>query len=1056
MKRRSTKAIPLLITLLLSYSNTAAAAVQCENIDIETVLEQARNAAKNDENEKASKLFRRLVKQAPEERNRFLQEYADQLTYTNNPQRAIAIYYEVLASNPPQNIEKLIKQNLALSLHWAGYHEDSLEVYNALIDQDSKNRTAIDGRNNLLITMAREDGRYNRNAEAAARFEEILAADPERRNEILREYADQLNYVKRSEEAIPLFYEVLTWDLSPIEEERARYGLALALRWSGRYDESLRYYNDLRDEGFFGYGEDRFASDRTDTLIDKARQAATVDKNLESANLFNQVIENTPEKRRDVLKEYADQLNYSGKSEEAIPLYQEVLKNPKSPEEKSTAEKGLALALNWAGELKDSLNQYESILQNSPNDTTAQKGRADVLTQLGRQNAVTDNNAEAADMLEKAIKQNPALRKDTLVELAEQLNYSNRSIEAIPLFHEVLNSNPTPEMAERAKKGLALALQWSGSYDEALSVYDQMLEDGLDDPKIAKRQAGTLIDAARKAAQASQNAESATYFERAIKLDPLRRKEVLREYADQLTYGDRAGDAIPLFYEILAADPSPEEATQARTVLGLALLWEGRLDESLRVYDKLAANNPRDKDIATKRADVLIPLARDKATKDKNEEAANLFEEVTLTVPEKKRDIRKEWADQLTYSGNPQRAINLYREGLDEDLSQDDRMSYQIGLALALFWNGQAEDALSYYEELLAEDPTNPQARHGLADILASQAALAAEENNFEKSIELMEKALATDPKRRKAFTKALADYYTETEQPLMAIPLYKETIASSTSLAEQNDSKKGLEKAEKQLNTYIQEIEECRASGNFSYIPEEEEEEVEEITVNEPKTIETAITAEIATTTETEDSEIAAVEPTSTNQHAIPMERILDLADNLIENGAPERAIELYKETLTRPLDNYDRRMVTLQLAQALQDNGDVIEAVEQYQTVLDEDSTNPTARQGIANIYAEQARKATLKGDNKMAIALFRKAISKDITRRSDLLRELADQYLADNNPEKAIPLYYEVLASSSSLENQKKATQGLSQSLILQEKARQNRSETAGGFQLKKKRN
>ena len=85
------------------------------------------------------------------------------------------------------------------------------------------------------------------------------------------------------------------------------------------------------------------------------------------------------------------------------------------------------------------------------------------------------------------------------------------------------------------------------------------------------RSVNELLAAARQAARADRNREAADLFARAIDRAPQRRSELLREYADQLTYARQAGAAVPLYRELIAAEKSPEERLHILGGLGLLL-----------------------------------------------------------------------------------------------------------------------------------------------------------------------------------------------------------------------------------------------------------------------------------------------------------------------------------------------------------------------------------------------------------------------------------------------------------------------------------------------------
>ena len=83
--------------------------------------------------------------------------------------------------------------------------------------------------------------------------------------------------------------------------------------------------------------------------------------------------------------------------------------------------------------------------------------------------------------------------------------------------------------------------------------------------------ANAWISTAREAAQADEHTQSIKAFENAMHEDSSTRSKILREYADQLTYGGRGEDAIPLYREVLDTPGiSPEEETRARRGLALA------------------------------------------------------------------------------------------------------------------------------------------------------------------------------------------------------------------------------------------------------------------------------------------------------------------------------------------------------------------------------------------------------------------------------------------------------------------------------------------------------
>jgi len=96
-----------------------------------------------------------------------------------------------------------------------------------------------------LLEQARAAARLDSNAEAAKLFAAYLAANPDSRQQVLREYADQLLYSNRPDQAAALLREVLLWDLPPDERIKAQKSYALALLWSDRHRAAVQAYDSL-------------------------------------------------------------------------------------------------------------------------------------------------------------------------------------------------------------------------------------------------------------------------------------------------------------------------------------------------------------------------------------------------------------------------------------------------------------------------------------------------------------------------------------------------------------------------------------------------------------------------------------------------------------------------------------------------------------------------------------------------------------------------------------------------------------------------------------------
>jgi tetratricopeptide (TPR) repeat protein len=188
-----------------------------------------------------------------------------------------------------------------------------------------------------------------------------------------------------------------------------------------------------------------------------AREAAHADRNQEAADLFERAISQAPSRRREWLLELADQLTYSGRSREAVPLYQEVrAAGFASPEEARQTRLGLALALSWSGQLAASLGEYQALCRRDPSDIEARLGGARVLSWLDRQLA-------AKSEYEAVLRQDPE-NVEARRGLARVQSWRGRQRDAQRRLSRFLQDHP--DDAEGTLL-LAQSQEWMGRSDRA-------------------------------------------------------------------------------------------------------------------------------------------------------------------------------------------------------------------------------------------------------------------------------------------------------------------------------------------------------------------------------------------------------------------------------------------------------------------------------------------------------------------------------------------------------------------------------------------------------------
>ena len=177
-----------------------------------------------------------------------------------------------------------------------------------------------------------------------------------------------------------------------------------------------------------------------ETLLREAREAARADRHAEAIAAFERALQAAPQRRPEWLLEWADQLTWAGRLDEAIALYREAT-GLLAPPERVRAHVGLARALSWAERHAEAVAEYERALAIDPHDAQAQIGRARVQSWRGR-------HRDAVAQLQPVLQARPHEREATLV-LAESLAWMGRPERALAVLRAQLAADPGDERAAR-------------------------------------------------------------------------------------------------------------------------------------------------------------------------------------------------------------------------------------------------------------------------------------------------------------------------------------------------------------------------------------------------------------------------------------------------------------------------------------------------------------------------------------------------------------------------------------------------------------------------------
>jgi tetratricopeptide (TPR) repeat protein len=217
-------------------------------------------------------------------------------------------------------------------------------------------------------------------------------------------------------------------------------------------------------------------------IVEAAREAARNHRNAEAAALLAEALSIAPELRRELLLELAEQLTYSGRAAEAVPLFHEVLAWPPSPEEGRRARLGLALALSWSDQLSAALREYEQVLAEHPDDIDARLGRARILSWRGRLGAA---RAEYNRVLRQEPGSLEALRSGAQVQ-----SWRRREFDALERLGAILRDHP-----EDVETLLILpqVQEARGRPDLALPAVDRLLVLQPDHARALEFRSGLLL-----------------------------------------------------------------------------------------------------------------------------------------------------------------------------------------------------------------------------------------------------------------------------------------------------------------------------------------------------------------------------------------------------------------------------------------------------------------------------------------------------------------------------------------------------------------------------------
>lgn len=218
----------IFLSLLLLGVATSATAQS------DLTLRAARSAAARDDHARAITLYEQAFANTPALADSFAAELATQLTWNDEPAKAIPWYERRLQASP---LDLGARLGLARALSWTDQLEAAWFQYRVVYYLDEGNLEARRGEARMLAWMDDLDA-------AVERYDAIVADHPEDVASRI-ERAQVINWRGEHFRAARLYEEVLADDPG---NEQAMVGLAQALRWSGQERRAMTTLDPIRND----------------------------------------------------------------------------------------------------------------------------------------------------------------------------------------------------------------------------------------------------------------------------------------------------------------------------------------------------------------------------------------------------------------------------------------------------------------------------------------------------------------------------------------------------------------------------------------------------------------------------------------------------------------------------------------------------------------------------------------------------------------------------------------------------------------------------------------
>jgi tetratricopeptide (TPR) repeat protein len=307
-----------------------------------------------------------------------------------------------------------------------------------------------------------------------------------------------------------------------------------------------------------------------------------------------------------------------------------------------------------------------------------------------------------------------AIERDTLMLKARETSWAGNYEEAATIYQQLINENPKDI---EALLGLARVLSWQKKYQESSATYQKVHEMR---PDIPDGELGLL----RLRAWQGEHA-SAEEGLKALHSKYPERFDILMLLGQVTAWQKKYKASVEYYKKALSIHPDNAEATKG---LATTYKWMKNTEEGVKLYAKILEKDPNN-------VDALMGTGILFSQSGNNKEAIVYLEKARDIAPDR-ADIRAMLGTLYSHTAQLDDAVTELQKSVA--LEQGDIASY-ITLGRIFRWQKKKEESLKLYQKALELDPRNTEAMIGLGRVYLY-------DDQWDKAEELYLKALEIDP----------------------------------------------------------------------------------------------------------------------------------------------------------------------------------------------------------------------------------------------------------------------------------------------------------------------